>query len=170
MPIRPAEPRDVVRMWASLERELPEPEWPGGVTVRTYRAGDAHAVKALLDDAYTWDDSHEPRTHDEWLRWMTAHDEFDPELWLLAERAGVLVGCALHWRPVDGRGWLKDLAVARAERGRGLGAALVYAGFHASAERGARLVGLKVHRANPTGALALYERVGFVADSWVEKP
>ena len=168
MPIRPVEPRDVVRMWASLERTLPEPEWPDGVTVRTFRPDDAHAVKALLDQAYSWDDSDAPRAHDEWLHWMTAHDEFDPELWLLAERDGTLVGCALHWLPVDGRGWLKDLAVTEAERGQGLGAALVYAGFHASAERGARVVGLKVASRNPTGALALYERAGFVADSWVE--
>jgi len=169
VPTRSDEPR-VIRMWASLERPLPEPSWPEGVTVRTFQAGDAEAVHALLDDAYTWDDSYAPRAHDEWLRWMTAHDEFDPELWLLTERDGALVGCALHWRPVDGRGWLKDLAVAAPERGRGLGAALVHAGFRASTERGARVVGLKVASHNPTGALVLYERAGFVADSWVDEP
>ena len=164
---------DVLRMWASLDRDLPEPRWPPGVTMRTYRPADARAVQALLDEAYSWDDTQAPRPHEEWRQWMTDHDEFDPELWLLAERDGELVGAALHWLPTQGRGWVKDLVVAERERGRGLGKALLHAGFRASGERGATQVGLKVDSTNPTGAVQLYERVGFVVDRrygiWVVK-
>jgi ribosomal protein S18 acetylase RimI-like enzyme len=142
--------------------------------MRSYLDNDARAVQALLDEAYVWDDTQAPRPHAEWLQWMTDHDEFDPELWLLAERDGELVGAALHWRPTQGRGWVKDLVVAESERGRGLGTALLHAGFKAYKERGATQVGLKVDSVNPTGAVQLYERVGFVTDRrygiWVKEP
>jgi ribosomal protein S18 acetylase RimI-like enzyme len=152
-------------MWRVLEGDLPEPDWPGGVTVRTYEAADAGAVKALLDEAYrTWDDEYVARTQDEWERWMTQHDEFDPELWFLVERGGDLVACALHWKETERRGWVKDLAVRESDRGQGLGKALLQHGFRAYARRGVRRVGLKVESRNPTGALQLYERVGFVVD------
>jgi ribosomal protein S18 acetylase RimI-like enzyme len=95
---------------------------------------------------------------------MTAHDEFDPELWFLVERDGELVACALHWKEHEGRGWVKDLAVRESERGRGLARALLHHGFRAYAGRGAERVGLKVDSRNPTGALELYGSVGFVVD------
>src|SRR4051812_17154665 len=88
---------------------------------------------------------------------MTGDTDFDPTVWWLAERDGELVGCALHWRT----GWLKDLAVGESERGRGLAAALVLHGLTEFARRGVKRVGLKVDAANPTGAVRLYERLGF---------
>jgi ribosomal protein S18 acetylase RimI-like enzyme len=152
-------------MWRELDGELPVPTWPEGVALRTYERGDAVAVKTLLDDAYTaWDDSYTVRTQEDWERWMTAHDEFDPELWFLVERDGELVACALHWKEHEGRGWVKDLAVRESERGRGLARALLHHGFRAYAGRGAERVGLKVDSRNPTGALELYGSVGFVVD------
>jgi ribosomal protein S18 acetylase RimI-like enzyme len=54
--------------------------------------------------------------------------------------------------------------VRESERGRGLGAALVRQGLAEFARRGVAGVGLKVDAANPTGALRLYERLGFVLD------
>ena len=56
------------------------------------------------------------------------------------------------------------LVVRSSERGRGLGTALLEHGLRASAERGATRVGLKVDASNPTGAPALYDRLGFVTD------
>ena len=82
-------------MWRVLDGDLPEPRWPEGVAVRAYVPADAVGVKALLDDAYAaWDDAYVMRTQNEWQRWMTQHDEFDPELWFLVEnlRWGKLTG------------------------------------------------------------------------------
>ena len=42
----------------------------------------------------------------------------------LGEERSELVGCALHWRS----GWVKDIAVAESQRGRGLGTALLLGG------------------------------------------
>ncbi len=157
--------REILRMWRSLDGELPEPRFADGVTVRTYEPADSRAVHALLDEAYSgWDDEYVTRAHDEWVAFMTDHDEFDPALWLLAERAGELVACVLLWLPTQGRGWVKDIVVRESERGTGLGKALLYAAFRAYAARGVGRVGLKVDSNNPTGAPQLYERVGFVTD------
>ena len=38
-----------------------EPEWPSGIAVRTFEPKDAHAVHALLDEAYRgWDGTYVP--------------------------------------------------------------------------------------------------------------
>ena len=88
---------------------------------------------------------------------MTGDAEFDPSVWWVAERGGVLVGCSLWWTS----GWLKDLVVHVDERGRRLGTALVRRGLAEFARRGVASAGLKVDAANPTGAPQLYERLGF---------
>lgn len=169
-----AERGEVLRMWRPLDGDLPDPSWPEGVAVRTYRPQDAARVISLLDDAYaSWDDTYVARTLDVWVEWMTAHDDFDPALWFLAERDGELVACALHWRPTQGRGWVKDIVVRDDQRGAGLGKALLRHGFRANAELGATRVGLKVDSTNPTGAVQLYERTGFEIDRryaiWVKQ-
>ena len=148
-------------MWRQLEAPARDPEPPEGVEIRTFRPEDGENVHALLDEAYVaWDPLYVPVAHADWVGLMTGDPEFDPNVWWLAERDGALVGCALHWTS----GWLKDVAVREAERGRGLGRALVATGLAEFARRGARRVGLKVDADNPTGAVALYERLGFVTE------
>jgi ribosomal protein S18 acetylase RimI-like enzyme len=152
---------EILRMWKTLDGSDPDPVWLEGITVRTYEPRDAAAVKQLLDDAYgAWDSSYVPRTHADWVAWMTENDEFDASVWWLAESNDGLAGCALHWNT----GWLKDLAVRESQRGRGLGRSLLLHGFREFARRGAPRVGLKVNAGNPTGAVGLYERAGFVTD------
>jgi ribosomal protein S18 acetylase RimI-like enzyme len=152
---------ETLLMWRSLATPVAEIPVPGGVAIRTFRADDAEAVHGLLDEAYgAWDPLYVPVAHDEWVSCMTGDPEFEADVWWLAERADALVGCALHWSS----GWLKDIAVRHSERGRGLGAALVTTGLREFARRGARRVGLKVDAGNPTGAVRLYERLGFVTE------
>jgi ribosomal protein S18 acetylase RimI-like enzyme len=154
--------RVVLRMTRDLGLPIPAPEWPPAVAVRTFETRDAQVVHALLDEAYgAWDGRYVPLPHDDWVRWMTGDIDFDPTVWWLAERDGELAGCALHWRS----GFLKDLVVRESERGRGLGAALVNHGLAEFARRGSERVGLKVDSTNPTGAVRLYERLGFTVES-----
>ena len=50
-----------------------------GSAVRAYEAADAERVHALLDEAYAgWDREYVVLPHDEWVAFMTDHDEFDP--------------------------------------------------------------------------------------------
>jgi ribosomal protein S18 acetylase RimI-like enzyme len=157
--------REVLRMWRMLDGDLPDAPWPNGVTVRSYTDADAERVHRLLDEQYGgWDQSYVARSHEGWLSFMTVHDDFDPAMWFLVERDGELVACALHWKESQGRGWVKDIVVRENERGNGLGKALLHHAFRAYATRGADRVGLKVDSTNPTGALQLYESLGFVTD------
>jgi mycothiol synthase len=166
--------REILRMWRSLDEPYPEPAWPSGVSVRTYTDADGERVHALLDEQYAgWDPDYVPRAHDAWLAFMTEHEAYDPELFFLVERDGELVACALHWKESDGHGWVKDIVVHQGERARGLGKALLYHGFRAYADRGVTRVGLKVDSTNPSGAIELYDRVGFVIDQrqgiWIKR-
>jgi ribosomal protein S18 acetylase RimI-like enzyme len=157
--------RTILRMWRTLGGALDEPVWPPELRLRSYEPGDAGPLKALLDETYRgWDREYVARPLDGWIAFMTNHDDFDPGLWFLVERDDRLVACALHWRVRRGDGWVKDLVVEPTARGQGLATALLQNGFHAYAERGAARVGLKVDASNPTGAPALYERLGFEID------
>ncbi len=155
----------ILRMWRTLDGDLPEARWSDGVGVRTYEDDDGPRVQALLDEAYGgWDADYVQRGHDDWLAFMTEHDDFEPALWFLVERDRELVACALHWKEHQGRGWVKDIVVRENERGHGLGMALLQHALRAYARRGAERVGLKVDSNNPTGAPRLYERAGFETD------
>lgn len=152
---------ELVRMWRVLAGDEPEPTWPAGVTVSTYEPRDGERLHRLLDEAYSgWDARYVPLAHDDWLKWMTEDAEFDPTVWWLAESDDELVGAALHWRS----GWLKDIVVRESARGRGIAKALLQHGFAAFAQRGVPRIGLKVDGNNPTGAVQLYQRQGFVED------
>jgi ribosomal protein S18 acetylase RimI-like enzyme len=153
--------RDVLCMWRRLDGDEPEPSVPAGVRVRTFEPADAETVHAFLDTEYaSWDRGYVPMPHGEWVDFMLGDYDFDPTVWWVAETDSGLVGCALHW----GSGWVKDVAVRESERGRGIAGSLLRRGFAEFARRGVGRIGLKVDAANPTGAIRLYERLGFVTE------
>jgi ribosomal protein S18 acetylase RimI-like enzyme len=63
----------------------------------------------------------------------------------------------------SGRGWVTTLAVATAERGRGLGRALLLCVFADLERAGAQSLGLGVEAHNEA-ALRLYRSVGLVVE------
>ena len=76
-------------------------------------------------------------------------------MFLARDGTGRLAGVAQCWTS----GFVKDLAVARDWRRRGLGRALMLRVFAAFAERGAPSVDLKV-RAGNTAGRAFYDALG----------
>ena len=63
----------------------------------------------------------------------------------------------------DDEAWVKNLAVLREHRRRGLGEALLRHAFAVYAGKGRAKVGLGVDLANPTEAIRLYHAVGMTA-------
>ena len=150
------------RMGRELEGELPEPEWPAGITARAADDADVRRVFDAHMDSFAdhWD--FEPTPYEDWARWLLRPDQYDPSLWYLAEEDGELAGICLC-RPSDGdpaHGWIGILGVRPAWRRRGLGVALLHHAFRELGARGMSRVGLGVDGQNTTGAVRLYERVG----------
>lgn len=145
---------EVLRMRVELPGLPGEPAWPDGVVLRTFEPGDARALHALLVHAYRRGGG-VVAPFAEWFPRMTGDEEFDPELWFLAQAGGELAGAALCWTSA----FVKDLVVHESWRRRGLGEALLRHVLAVFAARGAPAVELKVDAGN-AAALGLYERLG----------
>lgn len=146
-------------MEIDLEDEPPEPEWPEGISVRTFVPGeDDRTVFEAVEDAFmdVWD---RPRGTFERFVGMTENAYFDPSLWFLATDGEAVTGTVLC-KTVDGEGWVEVVGVRRPWRRRGLGLALLRHAFGEYRRRGVRKAGLSVDAESATGAPRLYERAG----------
>jgi mycothiol synthase len=148
------------RMSMPLEKRPPPPAWPEGVLVRTFdQERDTRAVYALVQDAFRDNERHAAESFEEWQAFMIDREVFEPGLWFIAEVKGEIVGCVLCPN-YDDEGWVRQLAVARDWRRRGLGTALLRQAMSELSRRGRREIGLVVDSWNRTGAKEMYERAG----------
>jgi putative acetyltransferase len=94
---------------------------------------------------------------------------FADDVVLLALSGDTAVGCVVVTAPTDGRSEIKRLWTDPAFRGRGAASALLDAALVHATDSGAGTVRLSVWKWR-TGAIALYERLGFhVTESWEER-
>jgi mycothiol synthase len=155
--------RHSFRMRIDFDGELPEPEWPQGVSVRTFVPGqDDEAVYEAQDDAFADHFEHARWPYENWRRWAFT-ESFDPTLWLVAEDRAEIAGVCLC-RAKGGAGaevgWVNVLGVRPPWRRQGLGRALLLQAFVEFRTRGKRGAGLGVDGLNTTGAVRLYEQAG----------
>ncbi len=148
------------RMEIEMEEAPLQPEWPEGITVRTFIPGqDERAVFDMIDEAFRDHWGHMPGNYERWEHWTVKRDDFDPTLWFLACDGDEIAGGSLcKYQP--GLGWVDDLGVRRPWRRKGLGLALLRQSFGEFYRRGTHKVGLGVDSQNLTGATRLYERAG----------
>lgn len=136
------------------------PQWPEGITLRPFVAGqDERMVYELDEEAFSDHWGHMPTTFENWEHWLVKRPSFDPSLWFLAFAGDTLAGIALCRCEIED-GWVGALAVRRPYRRLGLGMALLRHSFAEFYRRGARKVGLGVDAQNLTGATRLYQRAG----------
>lgn len=152
--------------------DVPEVPMPDGLEVRAVTRADAAAVFAADIEAFRdhwggFDDS--PA---ELQRWLDS-PEFDPSLWVVAfdsasgEVAGAVVNAVYAAENADlrlNRGWLDSVFTRRPWRRRGLARALIARSLVKLRERGLTSAVLGVDAENPSGALGLYESVGFAVE------
>jgi mycothiol synthase len=152
--------RELFQLRRGLDELPPDPELPDDVVVRAFRPGaDEQAWLAVNAAAFAAHAEQGRRTLAE-LHALMAEPWFDPDGFLLAERAGELLG--FHWTKVHSAelGEVYVLGVAPGAQGLGLGNALLVRGLRHLAGRGCTQVLLYVDGDN-TGARRLYEQSGF---------
>ena len=122
-------------------------------TLRAYRPGDLATVRRIWRDGGLHLGPSDSAVEIERQR------RRDPDLYLVAVVRGRVVGAVLG--RYDGRrGWINHLAVARAHRSRGVGAALVAEVERRLRAKGCPKVNLHVTRGN-AGVTAFYATLGY---------
>ncbi|OEV10148.1 mycothiol synthase [Streptomyces nanshensis] len=141
---------------------LPEPVFPEGVSVRTFRPGEDDAPWLALNAAAFAHHPEQGSLAQRDLDDRKAEPWFDPAGFFLAERDGTLVG--FHWTKVHSAEQLGEvyvLGVAPGEQGGGLGKALTATGLrHLERDRALPTAMLYVDADN-FAAVSVYERMGF---------
>jgi mycothiol synthase len=151
--------RYFLRMEKTLAEAPPPPEWPAGITVRSFVPGeDELRYYEIAEEAMADHWGHVPISFEDWKQ-RRIGSTFDPSIWFLAEEDGEPAGVALC-SVASEIGWVDTLAVRRPWRQRGLGMALLRHAMSEFHRRGLKRVALGVDAANPTGATRLYERAG----------
>ncbi|HEX9635126.1 MAG TPA: GNAT family N-acetyltransferase [Candidatus Limnocylindria bacterium] len=146
------------------DREVPEPMWPEGITVRTADLQrDARAIHATEIDAFSDHYGFLASSFEDWWHFRTRFFVPEPDLWFLAMDGEEIAGMALCSSRRIGQpdlGWISTLGVRRSWRRRGLGLAILQHCFRELQKRGKPRAGLGVDAQSLTGATRLYERAG----------
>ena len=133
---------------------------PSGVILRAYRSPEDHRLGwEILQETFAGHYSIDPQPFDAYHHDVLEHERWDPSLVAFAEADGEAVGIVVG-EIIEEVGWIDDVGVRAAFRGRGVGRALLDHGFALLAARGVERIQLNVDSQNATGATRLYERAG----------
>ncbi len=162
--------RYFVNLVRPINNGLPPVEMPAGYRLRTFDPDRDVEIAWRVDNlAFQdhWGFTGFPL--DAFRHWLEM-PHFRPELWFLVEEeaTGQVVGLGLNkidpdWIARTGRqeGYVNTLGVLREHRQRGLGTALLVQSLHVLRQAGMEAAHLHADAENLTGAMRLYERVGF---------
>jgi mycothiol synthase len=152
--------RELLIMQRGLTDDLPTPELPPGVTIRTFRPGEDDADWVRVNAAaFAAHPEQGAMTVDD-LADRMAQPWFDPEGFFVAVAAETMVG--FHWtkQHEDHLGEVYVLGVAPSAARKGLGKALLVTGLHYLKQQGNTAVELYVEADQP-GPVGQYRAYGF---------
>jgi ribosomal protein S18 acetylase RimI-like enzyme len=160
------------RWYFDMRRDLrePLPEMPdlGGLRFGPYAAALGERLRGVHNEAFADHWGSEPLTPEIWGREFVGDPFFRPDLSFVVfdgdEIAGYTVNYVVEsdWEANGVReGWVGQLGVRRRWRKRGLATALLVRSMEAFLAADLEAATLGVDAENPTGALSVYERVGF---------
>ncbi|HEY0443578.1 MAG TPA: GNAT family N-acetyltransferase [Candidatus Limnocylindrales bacterium] len=154
-------------MARSLSDPFPDAPLPAGLEIRTLEMSALRTVFDADNEAFRDHWGHREPTDEDFERLIGSPD-LELSLWRVAwdgdEVAGVVE--TTIWKSENAtlgvkRGWLEHVSVRRPWRRRGLASALIVSAFEGLREAGMDAAFLGVDAENPTGALHLYESLGF---------
>lgn len=160
--------RAFYRMRRDLHQPIPKKPLPEGLTALPYSPEWETRAFDAFEEAFSDHWGFEPTTIDEWRMYTVRLSSFRADLTLLAISGEDVVGFSINRvHPEENarsglqQGWIGQLGTRRAWRKRGLATALLCHSMRLFKNAGLTHAGLGVDAENLTGALALYERLGF---------
>jgi len=165
-----------LRFWYRMRRDLSQPippeHLPPGLILCTYRPELDRALMDAFNESFSDHWSFEPISYEDWQMFLIHAAAFRPELTLLAmdgEGSGAQIASFSvnfireedNLRQGIAEGIITELGTRRAWRKRGIASALVCESMRTFKALGLDYAGLGVDAESQTGALGLYERLGF---------
>ncbi len=156
------------RMRRDLRRPIDAYPLPEGLTLRQYTPADELPLLAAFNESFADHWNFEPITLEDWQSWVVGTKEFRPALAYMAMDGEEIAAFAINEvRPEENRrygtnqGWVRELGTRRPWRRQGIASALLTISMRALQTAGLDYAVLGVDTENPTGALGIYERLGF---------
>lgn len=139
----------------------------------TFEAADAELLRSAHNDAFHDYPNHSPMSERSWRVFMieAAHTRHPLSRWLRSREDGTVAAYVFaheYSSPMSGLAdvtetYLPFIGTLPAHRGRGLASRLLQHCLFVHRDAGYTHSSLEVDAENPTGALGIYERAGFVA-------
>ncbi len=152
--------------------DIPHRELPSGVQVRRVDPAHLRAIFEAEVDAFAghWGAGLQDGSDDRWREFQGHPFNRDTDLWQIAWAGDEVVGMVRPFindeenaRHGVRRGWCENISTRAAWRGKGVASALICRALRALRDRGMAEAALGVDAQNETGALRLYESMGFRA-------
>jgi mycothiol synthase len=146
---------------------LPNYELPQGIEARPVQPEHYRAIWDALVEGFREHWGEEDHGEDDYLRWLK-RPHFQPHLWHVAWDGDRVVSMVINQineaenaQYNRRRGFTDDIATLKEYRGRGIAQALIVRGLRQFREMGMTEASLGVDAENATGALRLYEKLGY---------
>jgi mycothiol synthase len=161
--------RHFCRLARSISQPIPEPQFPKGFTLSQFRgAQDAEAWVEMFNQSFIDHWNHHDLTVEQ-FKYDLAKPSYREDLDLIAVAVdgtfAAFCHCEISVQECDrtGRneGWIMSLGTRRGFRNLGLGRAMLLAGLHRLKAVGIETAIIGVDADNQSGAMRLYESVGF---------
>ena len=165
--------RYAFKMSRDLSLPIPQRPLPAGIEIRPARPEHWRSIWEAEREAFEDHWGYAPWPEEAYQRFLR-FPHYDPSLWRIAWDGDQVAGMVLNFVNAEEnriydrrRGYTEDIAVRRPWRRRGLAGALIARSLEALMEQGMQEAALGVDAENRTGALRLYEQLGYaVIQQW----
>jgi mycothiol synthase len=148
--------------------DIPAAQLPDGLEVRPVSRDQYRTIWEADSEAFRDHWGEHDESEQAWQRFLADPEYADPALWRVAWDGDQVAGLVINTVSEEEnhrfgrrRGYVASVAVRRPWRRRGLARALLVESLRAMRRAGLTSANLGVDAENPTGALRLYESVGF---------
>jgi len=159
--------RYAFRMRRDLASPIPDLPIPTGLEIRPAHPEHYRTIWEAEREAFQDHWGYSPWPEEAYHRFVE-FPHYDPRLWQVAWEGDKVAGLVLNYINVEEnerfgrqRGYTEDIAVRRPWRRRGVASALIARSLAALKDRGMTEAVLGVDAENRTGALRVYERLGY---------